>query len=197
MIPEDRHVPRRVLLVRHGQTEWNREGRLHGQLDSALTSDGIAQACAVAERLVPFGARTVCTSPLGRALRTAVIIAERLEAELIEVPELSELHLGEMAGLTRGEIEAAFPGAREARAENRYGWAFPGGESYAAARGRARQALSACGWAADGVPVLVTHEMIGRMLRAELRGLDAAQALALRHPLGSVFEVTARSERML
>ncbi|GGD84081.1 histidine phosphatase family protein [Microbacterium murale] len=197
MIPEDRHVPHRVLLVRHGQTQWNREGRLHGQLDSALTADGIAQASAVAERLVPFGARTVCSSPQGRALRTAVIIAERLGADLVEVPELSELHLGEMAGMTRVEIEEAFPGAREARAENRYGWAFPGGESYAAARGRARTALSACGWAADGVPVLVTHEMIGRMLRAELRGLDAAQALALRHPLGSVFEVTARSERML
>lgn len=197
MIPEDRHVPQRVLLVRHGQTLWNREGRLHGQLDSALTAEGIAQASAVAERLMPFGVRTVCSSPLGRALRTAVIIAERLSAELIEVPELSELHLGDMAGMTRDEIEEAFPGAREARAENRYGWAFPGGESYAAARSRARRALSACGWAADGVPVLVTHEMIGRMLRAELRGLDAAQALALRHPLGAVFEVTDHSERML
>ncbi|MDQ0645722.1 histidine phosphatase family protein [Microbacterium murale] len=197
MIPEDRHVPQRVLLVRHGQTEWNREGRLHGQLDSALTSEGIAQASATAERLVPFGVRTVCSSPLGRALRTAVIIAERLGADLVEVPELSELHLGRMAGMTRVEIEDAFPGAREARAENRYGWAFPGGESYAEARGRARAALSSCGWAADGLPLLVTHEMIGRMLRAELRGLDAAQALALRHPLGAVFEVSGREERML
>ncbi|HWU28448.1 MAG TPA: histidine phosphatase family protein, partial [Microbacterium sp.] len=59
MIPQDRHVPRRVLLVRHGQTYWNVEGRLHGQLDSGLTAEGIAQATAVAERLVPFGARTV------------------------------------------------------------------------------------------------------------------------------------------
>lgn len=125
MIPEDRHVPQRVLLVRHGQTEWNREGRLHGQLDSPLTADGIAQASAVAERLVPYGVRTVCSSPLGRALRTAVIIAERLSADLVEVPELTELHLGDMAGMTRAEIEDAFPGAREARAENRYGWAFP------------------------------------------------------------------------
>lgn len=197
MIPADRHVPQRVLLVRHGQAEWNREGRLHGQLDSALTADGITQACAVAERLVPFGVRTVCSSPLGRALRTAVIIAERLDADLVEVPELSEMHLGDMAGMTREEIEDAFPGAREARAENRYGWAFPGGESYATARSRAREALSACGWAVEGVPVLVTHEMIGRMLRAELRGLDAAQALDLRHPLGAAFEVTDRTERML
>lgn len=197
MIPEARHIPQRVLLVRHGQAEWNREGRLHGRLDSALTSDGIAQASAVAERLVPFGVRTVCSSPLGRALRTAVIIAERLSADLVEVPELSELDLGDMSGMTRAEMEDSFPGARAARAENRYGWAFPGGESYATARGRARQALASCGWAADGLPVLVTHEMIGRMLRAELRGLDAAQALALRHPLGAVFDVSGRTERML
>ncbi|MGV2983901.1 histidine phosphatase family protein [Microbacterium sp. AGC85] len=198
MIPEDRHVPQRLLMVRHGQTRWNLEGRLHGQLDSGLTAEGIAQASAVAERLVPLGVRTVCSSPLGRALRTAVIIAERLGADLIEVPELSELHMGAMAGMTRAEIEEAFPGARAARAENRYGWAFPGGgESYAIARGRARKALSTCGWEAEGTPVLVTHEMIGRMLRAELRGLNAAQALALRHPLGAVFDVTAHSERML
>nr|WP_268748218.1 histidine phosphatase family protein [Microbacterium sp. CH12i] len=78
-----------------------------------------------------------------------------------------------------------------------YGWAFPGGESYAQARGRARRALSSCGWAADGAPLLVAHEMIGRMLRAELRGLDAAQALALRHPFGAVFEISGRVERML
>ena len=62
---------------------------------------------------------------------------------------------------------------------------------------RARKALSTCGWEAEGTPVLVTHEMIGRMLRAELRGLNATQALALRHPLGAVFDVTAHSERIL
>lgn len=197
MIPQHRHVPERIFLVRHGQTAWNLEHRLQGQLDSPLTAEGIAQAQRVATRLIGSGIRTVCTSPLGRARETARIIAEQLDADVLEVPELADVHHGAMAGMTWDEIDEAHPGAREDRAANRYGWAFPGGESYAQARGRARAALSACGWAADGIPVLVTHEMFGRMLRAELRGLDPVHALDLRHPHGVVLEIDARSERVL
>lgn len=197
MIPQDRHVPERLFLARHGQTEWNREHRLQGQRDSPLTAEGVRQALRIAEHLSGHGVTTVCSSPLGRALRTAVIIADRLGADLIEIPELAEIHHGEMAGMTWEEIDVTYPHAREDRAANRYGWAFPGGESYAQARARARRALSSCGWAATGIPVLVSHEMIGRMLRAELRGLDAVSALALRHPHDVVFEIERGVERML
>lgn len=190
-------MPERLFLARHGQTAWNVERRLQGQLDSPLTAEGIAQAESIARRLRGRGVTTVCASPLGRALRTAVIVAEQLGAEIVEVPELAEVDHGELAGLTWDEIDARYPTAREERAANRYGWAFPGGESYAQSRARARRALSSCGWAADGPPLLVSHEMIGRMLRAELRGLDAAGALGLRHPHGVVFDIEGRSERML
>lgn len=190
-------MPERLFLARHGQTTWNLEHRLQGQLDSPLTEDGIAQAKSIAARLAGAGIRTVCTSPLGRARQTAIIIAERLEADLVEIAELAEVHHGSMAGMTWDEIDEAYPGAREQRAGNRYGWAFPGGESYAQARVRARAALSACGWAADGLPLLVSHEMIGRMLRAELRGLDPVHALDLRHPQSVVFEIDGRVERVL
>lgn len=190
-------MPEHLFLVRHGQTLWNLEHRLQGQLDSPLTDDGIRQAKSIAERLSGRGITTVCSSPLGRALRTAVIIADRLGADLVEVPELAEVHHGDMAGLTWDEIDRQFPTAREDRAANRYGWAFPGGESYAQARARARRALSSCGWATAGIPLLVSHEMIGRMLRADLRGLDAASALSLRHPHDVVFEIDHGSETML
>ncbi|WP_235282455.1 histidine phosphatase family protein [Microbacterium sp. SA39] len=197
MIPQDRHVPERLFLARHGQSSWNLEHRLQGQLDSRLTADGIAQARAMAEHLVTSGVTTICTSPLGRARTTAEIIADRLGADLIVVPDLAEIDHGDLAGMTWDEIDQNFPGAREERAANRYGWVFPGGESYAQARARARKALSSCGWASTGAPLLVSHEMIGRMLRAELRGLDAAAALSLRHPLGVVFEIAGGVERIL
>jgi len=197
MIPEDRHVPEHLFLARHGQTRWNLEHRLQGQLDSPLTEDGIRQAQSVADRVADRGITTVCFSPLGRARHTAAIIADRIGADLIEVPELADLDHGEMAGLTWDEIDQRFPRAREDRAANRYGWAFPGGESYAQARGRARRALSSCGWASTGVPLLVSHEMLGRLLRAHLRGLDAHSALSLRHPQDVVFEIDRGTERML
>lgn len=190
-------MPPRAYLARHGQTLWNLEGRLHGQLDSPLTAEGVAQAQSAADRLLGAGIRSVCSSPLGRAVATARIIADRIGAELTVVDDLAELHHGELAGFTWAEIEAANPGLRAQRAENRYGWAFPGGESYAQARRRARRALSECGWQAEGTPLIVSHEMIGRMLRAELRGLDASQALSLRHPPGLVLEIEAGNERVL
>lgn len=151
----------------------------------------------MARRLRGRGITTVCSSPLGRALRTAVIIAEEIGAELVEVPELTEIDLGAMTGMTWAEVDKNFPRARAERAENRYGWAFPGGESYAQARSRAREALTASGWASDGPPVLVAHEMIGRMLRAELRKLNHADALALRHPLGVVLKIDNGRESVL
>lgn len=190
-------MPERVLLVRHGQTEWNAQHRLQGQLDSPLTADGVAQAQAVAALLTGTPVRTVCSSPLGRAVRTARIIADRLDADVVEVPELADLDHGRLAGMTWAEVDEEYPTLRAERADNRWGWAFPGGESYAQARGRARAALSACGWVSEGVPLIVAHEMIGRMLRAELRGLDAAAALALRHPHGVVLDIDRGSERML
>ncbi len=190
-------MPEHLFLVRHAQTTWDLEHRLHGRMDSPVTDEGVVQAQRMAARLAGRGIASVCSSPLGRSLRTAEIIAERIGADLVEVPDLAEVDHGEMAGLTRAEIDELFPTARQQRAENRYGWAFPRGESYAQARGRARRALSTCGWASRGIPVLVSHEMLGRMLRAELRGLDVSTALSLRHPHDVVFEIEHGAETIL
>lgn len=176
---------------------WDSEHRMQGQLDSPLTEAGVEHAHTLARRLVGADVGLICTSPLGRARRTAEIVAEHLRVEVVPVAELAELHHGSFAGRTWDELEADQPGIRELRSENRYGWAFPGGESYASARPRALRALEACFWAGDGVPLLITHEMIGRLLRAAVRGYGHADTLALRHPHGVVFELTHGSERML
>lgn len=196
MIPEERSRLQRLFLARHGSTEWNVIGRLQGQLDSPLTADGEAQAKGIGRVLAAADIATICTSPLGRAVRTAELIAEEIDAEIVVIPELAEVHHGELAGMTWAEIDDAFPGVREQRAENRYGWAFPGGESYAVARSRARKALESCRWEAIGTPLVISHEMIGRMLRAEMRQLSHADALALRHPPGIVIDLQRDRERV-
>ena len=181
--------PREVLMARHGQTEWNRVGRRQGQLDSPLTGLGRAQARAMAEATARLGPDAIFSSPLGRAATTAACCARRvgLSVELIE--QLAEVNHGEMAGMTNAEIEAAYPGQLGRRSSDLYQWRFPGGESYADADRRARGALDVVKRSGASRPLLVSHEMIGRMLMHHLLHVDVATALRWSHPQNVIYRI--------
>lgn len=99
----------RVLVVRHGQSVWNADGRWQGHADPPLSALGAQQARAAADALGTLDA--VVASDLVRALDTATIIAAALGIGPVDVdPRLRESDAGEWTGLTRHEIEAAFPG---------------------------------------------------------------------------------------
>jgi probable phosphoglycerate mutase len=108
-----------ILLARHGETDWNRDGRFQGWADPGLNDDGRAQARALADRLrdVPFDA--VYSSDLRRAHETAVIVAEPHDVPVIADPGLREIDVGSWSGLTRAEIEERFPGAEHHDGETR------------------------------------------------------------------------------
>lgn len=98
----------RFILVRHGETEWNELGRIQGQLDSALTARGIAQAESVAARLKLETFDHLVCSDLGRALSTAEIIARETRLPIEVDARLRERHYGIFQGLTREEAQAAY-----------------------------------------------------------------------------------------
>jgi len=178
-----------VVLARHGETEWNREGRRQGQLDSSLTFDGLAKTRRIAVGIADLPVDSVFSSPLGRAAATAQIFAESLSLNPAFIDELREVDHGEMAGLTNSEIEKSYPGELERRSSDHYRWRFPSGESYEDADRRAAIALQKV--AATGVrrPLLVSHEMIGRMLLRNLLDLDPAEALTTRQAHHVVYRV--------
>jgi broad specificity phosphatase PhoE len=94
-----------ILLVRHGETEWNLQRRYQGRSDSPLTERGIAQAHAIGRllrTLLDAASARIVASPLGRARRTAEIIREHLPAapELLLDDRLRELTIGSWDGLT-------------------------------------------------------------------------------------------------
>ena len=99
----------RILLARHGETEWNRIGRWQGQADPPLNDTGRRQAAALADRLAGQPISAVYTSDLRRASETARIVADRLGVELHEDPGLREIDVGSWSGLTRAEVEERFP----------------------------------------------------------------------------------------
>src|SRR3954471_20317239 len=113
-----------LLLIRHGETEWNVERRYQGQRDSPLTARGVAQAEAIGRRLseLPaFDSAPVIASPLGRARQTAEIICARRHNTMFETDErLREVTLGSWDGLLRDEIAARSPGIFEKH--GRYEW---------------------------------------------------------------------------
>ncbi len=100
-----------LIVVRHGQTEWNRNGRWQGHADVPLSTEGREQARRLAARLKSEG-RTydhIYASDLGRAYETAEIVARALGLDAHPLVELREIHVGTWSGLTTDEIRARFP----------------------------------------------------------------------------------------
>ena len=109
----------RVLLIRHGQSEWNAQGRWQGQADPPLTDLGRHQALHAARNLGAVDA--IVASDLQRASETALIIAEALGVgPVVLEPGLRERDAGEWSGLTRAEIERDWPGYLDAPATDRH-----------------------------------------------------------------------------
>ncbi|TCO30018.1 putative phosphoglycerate mutase [Kribbella steppae] len=176
-----------VYLARHGQTEWNVEGRKQGRLDSPLTPQGLAQVRRNAALVSEEPVDGIFTSPLGRAHTTAEVFATALRLPLHVLDDLSEVDHGEWSGLTKAEVEAGWPGELAVRKQGKYGYRFPGGESYADADVRAGRALAEVAQSGARRPLLVSHEMIGRML---LKQLGVEDALSLDQPSEVVYRVT-------
>lgn len=181
-----------IYLIRHGQTEFNRDGRYQGHCDSPLTALGREQAARVGERLAgligdPAGWRLVC-SPLGRALDTARIIQAACGlAEPETDARIAEVSMGSWDGLTDEEIAMVAPGLKAASRYELF-FAAPDGEGYAALVRRLGDWLAAA--KADGRPTIaVGHGMSGRVLRGLYLGLDRAAEARLETPQDAFFRL--------
>ena len=143
-------------MVRHGETDWNRESRFQGQSDPPLNASGRRQAHELAQRLRGESLDTVYASPLRRAYETAEIVAGGLGLEVQAVDALREVFLGAWEGLTLSEVEARFPEGYRRWVGHRDGW--HGGESYDELAQRVIAGLLEIAEAHEGGRVLaVTH----------------------------------------
>ena len=179
-----------LLLLRHGQTEWNREGRFQGARDSRLTELGRAQAGAMGALLrglgVGAGSHAALTSPQGRARETARIALGPLGLEPAEEPRLVEIGMGEWTGLTRAEIDGRWPGVPGEGLLDFYG-RCPGGETLADLARRAGEVLTAFAQPT----VVVTHGITLRVLCALALGLPPEEGGRLPTRQGAVHRIAA------
>ena len=111
-----------IVLVRHGETDWNRDNRFQGHADPPLNETGRAQARALAANLGNVDFAAAYTSPLLRARETAEILGATLGLAPVDASSLMEVDVGSWSGLTRTEIEARFPVGFARWREGRHGW---------------------------------------------------------------------------
>ena len=163
---------RRILLIRHGQSTWNAEGRWQGQADPPLSELGEEQARDAARRLRAGDFSRLVASDLQRARRTAELLAEALGLAVETDPDLREIDVGDWTGLTRAEIDALAPGALADWSEGR-SESTPGGELRRHLTDRAcavlRRVAGEAG--ADDRVLLVSHGAL-------IRNLDRVLGLA-------------------
>lgn len=190
---------RHLLLVRHGETDWNAAGRWQGQTDVPLNANGRAQALALAARLRAEGIREIAASDLARARGTAEIVGAALGLEVALVDaDLRERGYGAWEGLTRGECEALHPEA----------WARhladprtppPGGESAEALLARVVPAIHRAAERLESPALVVTHGGVMRaFLAAVLEPGPGAAPIAPRFvPNGGVWRVRLAGGRVI
>ncbi len=184
----------RVFFIRHGETAWNRAGRLQGQADSPLTLRGVELCIAYGDFLKSALAGTdpqrigFYASPMGRTRQTASLLADALGVSLAAFtidPLLAEHDVGQLEGLDWPEIEARHGLTREAWRQ--WETKAPGGESRLDVLARARR------WLEEARPhdtiVLVSHGGFSRAFRTAWLGLGDDERRALsRHAHGRIYE---------
>ena len=163
-----------LMLVRHGQTEWNVNGRYMGWTDEGLNEEGLRQAGMLARRLDRWPLSAVYSSPLRRAWRTAEIVACTHSLPVQKVEDLGEMRIGAWEGMYAGDIAARYPELWKTWRANPGDFRMPGGESLGEVRQRAVRAFSRIMDDSEGRLVLaVTHDVVVRLLAGHCLGVSA------------------------
>jgi broad specificity phosphatase PhoE len=183
-----------LLLVRHGETDWNRDQRFQGHADPPLNDTGRAQARALANDLAAERIDAIYTSDLARARETAELIAERAGVPFVLEPQLREVDVGEWQGLTHAEIDERFPEGRRNWHERGHGWER--GETYEQLAERVLEALERIVHRHPGERVVVVgHGGTIRAVRAHLDESTVVEHRLVRSPASNceVFRIGAEN----
>jgi len=173
-----------VLLVRHGETPWNREGRYQGRTDTELTPEGQAQASRLGARLAAIPIAIALTSPLTRTRRTAAAILGDRAVELEAEDGLIEISHGAWEGQLASDIEishAEMFGTWRSQPD-RHVPAGPGAETLGDVEDRAWPVLvrTCARLAADETALIVSHDAVNRVLLCRVLGMPLTRVWTFR-----------------
>ncbi len=163
----------RVILVRHGQTDWNRFERFRGRVDIDLDETGLRQAEAAAERMAQWEVAAIYSSPLKRAMTTAEIIARRLQLQAQPLEGIIDMDFGSWQGLSLAEVREGHPELFDLWRYHPERLTIPQGESLENVRSRAVATLNDVVAEHEKESItLVSHRVVCKVLLCYLLGLD-------------------------
>ena len=161
----------RVILTRHGETEWNVSGFVQGSQDSPLTKAGVLQAQNLARRLKNENIKILLSSPLGRALSTAGEIAKELNIPVAECAEFREISFGNWEGKPWRQLTELDPEGFRIWEKSPHIFQFPGGETFSDVLGRAKEKLlQLCTTYPNETICVVSHGITLKVLVTDLMG---------------------------
>jgi len=165
-----------IILIRHGQTRWNKEEVFRGRADIPLDETGLAQAEATARALARVEIAAVYSSPLARAHETARIIAGPHGLDVQLVDGFTDIDCGAWEGLPVQEARSRYPRMFEAWQKAPHTVTFPGGESLDIVSARAWTALEqiAADRANDEAVVVVSHRVVNKLILLKALGLASS-----------------------
>lgn len=162
-----------IYLIRHGETEWNIEGRYQGQADPPLNSNGLLQAKDLVNELHDSEIQVLYTSPLLRTRQTANILAAELEIPVIDEPRLMEIHQGDWQTRLRSEIEDLYPELFKEWETNPWETTPPGGENLSQVQTRVNAAVDDILESQSFEKIgLVTHRIPIAMIKIRYQKMD-------------------------
>jgi broad specificity phosphatase PhoE len=181
------------ILVRHGQTEWNRVERFRGHADVPLDEIGLAQAEATGRRIAQaWKPSAVYSSPLSRAVKTAEAIAGHFSLPVQTHPDLIDIDYGKWQGMAPDEVRERWPAALHAWYNVPAEAFIPGGETLADLRARAMRTIIELGTKYYGKTIVVVgHTVINRIILLGVLGLTNERFWHIKQDTGAinVFEV--------
>ena len=184
---------RTLILVRHGESEWNRAGRIQGQVNSPLTDLGISQAIAISDYLSGIFLNQeleIYSSPLERAIQTAEIIAKGIDclsSEVIIDERLNDFNLGEISG-TYGwdKVAEIFPEQAQLRLQDPMRFHPSGGESGAEFEARLRSLMEEMK-GDDTTKLLVSHGIVNKFIRGIYKNISGKEMINLGESQNTIY----------
>jgi probable phosphoglycerate mutase len=187
-----------LLLVRHGQSTWNNEHRIQGQLDPPLSEEGRRQAARLGRRLAGRRFSGFYSSDLKRAAETSSLIGEAVGIQPAPMVELREIYLGQWEGLRTEDLAIRFPEAWESWTEEPDWDLVPGGEGSAAFGARVGAALDAIFERhQEGDVLVVTHGGVIQIALHQVVGRPGRGIFPFRIQNSSVSVIEKRNGRIV